>query len=62
MCYQDDLNMYFRNAAEESAAFVFGLKTNKTTCYAGEFPDSFSFKNKKTSSDIISAGSPAALD
>ena len=26
---------------------LFGLETNKTTCYAGEFPDSFSFKNKK---------------
>ena len=23
ICYQDDLNMYFRNAAEESAAFGF---------------------------------------
>ena len=22
ICYQNDLNMYFRNAAEESAAFV----------------------------------------
>jgi len=28
-------------------AFFIGLETNKTTCYAGEFPDSFSFKNKK---------------
>ena len=28
ICYQNDLNMYFRNAAEESAAFVVSLKEN----------------------------------
>ena len=31
-------------ASDNEAIIFIGLTINKTTCYAGEFPDSFSFK------------------
>jgi hypothetical protein len=36
--------IYQKAISQGVVAFIFGLTINKTTCYAGEFPDSFSFK------------------